>query len=75
MKIQISFYSKKILYLYLMKIKISFYFKKMKIQISFVVVLFIKKKNVFSDLLQVLKFKGELNPKRVNQLLNNKLNM
>ena len=31
--------------------------------------------NVFSNLLQILKFKGELNPKRVNQLLNNKLNM
>ena len=31
--------------------------------------------NVFSNLLQILKFKVELNLKHVNQLLNNKLNM
>ena len=66
MKIQISFYSEKNFISVFNENKDQFLFKKMKIQISFVVVLFIKKKNVFSDLLQVLKFKGELNLKRVN---------
>ena len=48
----------------------------MKIQISFVVVL-LKKKNVFSNLLQILKFKEEpnLKPRHFNQLVNKKLKM
>ena len=49
----------------------------MKIHINFVVVVvfFFFNINVFSNLLQILKFKVELNLKHVNQLLNNKLNM
>ena len=66
MKIQISFYSEKISNLYLMKIHINF---------VVVVVFFFFNINVFSNLLQILKFKVELNLKHVNQLLNNKLNM
>ena len=74
--------SKKFSDLYLMKTQISFDMQKnfksilMKIQISFVVVL-LKKKNVFSNLLQILKFKEEpnLKPRHVNQLVNKKLKM
>ena len=90
MKIQISFYTKKIfrsmynenthLFLYRKNFRLVLYAEKfpdlylMKIQICFVVVL---KENVFRSLLQILKFKEESNLKlrHVNQLLNNELNM
>ena len=84
MKIQISFYSEKISDLYLMKIQTSFLFRK---NFRYVFnentdkccccccLFFFFNINVFSNLLQILKFKVELNLKHVNQLLNNKLNM
>ena len=85
MKIRICFDSEKISNLYLMKIHISFYMQKNFRSVFnentnlFLLLFFLKKKkiNAFSSLLQILKFKKELNlkPKHVNQLLNNKLNM
>ena len=67
-KIQFNFYSEKISDLYLMKIQTSFQSRKFS---DMFFVFFI---NVFSNLLQILKFKGELNLKCVNKLLNDKLN-
>ena len=85
MKIRICFDSEKISNLYLMKIHISFYMQKNFRSVFnentnlFLLLFFFLKKiiNAFSSLLQILKFKKELNlkPKHVNQLLNNKLNM
>ena len=81
MKRQITSYSQKNLDLYLMKIQIRFLFKKFFRSIfnentdPFCCCSLKKKEGVFSNLLQISKFNEELNLKRVNQLLNNILNV